>query len=267
MKQAYWFVAILGLCTSPPGIPAEQATFSAMGKDARQIHVSPMGKDAPDCGGSRNSCKTIKYACGLIREGTTSLNLAPGTYDPDRCAIAHFRFVQVIGHCADPTKVVVRAPGGLIFSAEDHATMTINCLSIGTSAGGSGVVGFHTRQFAIGDYIKVHFSSMAVAVSASEHSKINCLGGIRISGTIHYYIAASGTSTVKADCDTTLVGSPAINSLYWAVKESRVEAEGGSFSGAAIVKYKYIVDHSTLYKPTKAIPGSETLVQNGGTVF
>jgi hypothetical protein len=167
---------------------------------AVEYYVNTLGSDTNDCS-EANPCRTINHACSLAPVGQSSVRVAQGTYDNDKCHIAHFRFVQVIGNRNAREHVVVRAASDAIFDVQDHATLTLTSLTLGTTPGGSGVIGIRTRQFAIGDYFNVDFGAMMLAVSPADNSRINCLGTARIMGPLYYYIAANGAGTsVHANC-------------------------------------------------------------------
>jgi hypothetical protein len=239
---------------------------------ALDVYASPDGSDSNDCLSAQSPCKTVTHACTLFPQGVTSvLYIAHGTYDSVNCNIYHFRFVLVVGDAADRTAVVLRANSGNIFWVQDHATLILKGVTLTTASGGSGVTGVATRQFAIADYWNTDFGTLSVAVNAAEMSKINCGPALRITGNVDYYVAASGGSTVSAGCATQFVGTPSLVAVYWIIKESRVEAQGATFSGSASVTNKYILDHSTLYLPKpndpESIPGATAVIQNGGVVY
>jgi hypothetical protein len=83
------------------------------------------------------------------------------------------------GNCIDRSAVVVddRINGvgqvGSIFFVQDHAILTISCITL--AAYGNGSVGFASRQFAIGDVNYVDFRQFrgGYGVVANETSKVN----------------------------------------------------------------------------------------------
>jgi hypothetical protein len=245
---------------------------------AADFHVSAAGSDSNDCTSSGVPCRTLARTCSVIPLGVHTLHIASGAYDNDSCNLIYYRVVTVItdgldasGKCADRSAVSVRAAAGVIFYVQDSAILGLNCLTMGTSAGGSGVIGVQTRQFAIADFVNVDFATIGIAVSATEMSKANCGGTVGIIGDIGHFPAADGGSTIIATCPFAFVNSPAVQSIFSLGKESRVEAWGATFSGTAKVAHKYIIDRGTLYLPVAndpvSVPGSATIVQNGGVVF
>lgn len=243
----------------------------ATAADAGDLYVAKTGSsDANDCSIS-SKCLTVNRACSLAPEGQTTVNVAPGTYDYDKCHIKHFRFVQVIGTGSDRTTVVVRAETDAVFDAQNHSTLTINNLTIGTTPGGAGVIGIRSRQHVTVDHNNVDFAAMVIGMAPGENSRINCLGAPRITGDQYYHIAVSGNATtVNARCVTEMVGQPTIYSYFWIAEEAVVLANGGAITGPwGNVTYKYIVDNGKLYRPGTDgnIPGSSTIVQRDGKVY
>lgn len=127
-------------------------------------------------------------------------------------------------------------------------------------------MGVLIRQFSIGDIFNVSLGRLATGVAISEMSKANCLKGVVVDGDIDRLFAATGASTMNAACDVTFKNRPTITSLYYAIQESRIEANGATFTGTANVTNKFIVDHSTIYQP-KSAPGTAIIVQNNASVF
>jgi hypothetical protein len=133
---------------------------------------------------------------------------APGTYS-QKTNVYYAKVIYISGMgwherkvCPDRSTVVVddRVNGvgqaGAIFFVQDHAILTIHCMTLAAYANGS--VGFASRQFAIGDVNDVDFGQFrgSVGVSASETSKVNILSP-GIDGDASRFAAAGDLSQVR----------------------------------------------------------------------
>ena len=237
---------------------------------ATDLFVNPTtGSDGNSCESKDKACKTVNHACAIFPSRHFALiHLADGLYTETHCDIQHFSNIAVVGNVKSPQNVILEAPGGNIFAVQDHATFTLQGVTLRTSSGGKkgGATGILNRQFSISDIYHVAFGNISVGVVASEMSKINCLGDISVSGKIERLFSATGASTANVACDVTFKRSPNITYLYYAIQESRIEANGATFIGFANIAYRYLVSHSTIYLP-KIIPGSAEVSQNGASVF
>ena len=145
------------------------------------VAPAPSGSDANDCLGPSTSCATFQRAVDLCPIGC-GIVLAPGVYS-QKTNVAHFKLISISGpqdengNCIDRNAVIVddRVNGvaDSIFWVQDHATLTISCMTLAAYKDGSS--GFSARQFAIGDVNYVDFKQFrgSQAVAANETSKIN----------------------------------------------------------------------------------------------
>jgi hypothetical protein len=154
---------------------------------ATNYHVAPApsGSDANDCLSPLKACATFQRAVDLCPTGAhCSIVPAPGIYS-QKTNVFYYKVISVSGprdkndNCIDRGAVVVddRINGvgqaGSIFFVQDHAILTISCMTLAAYANGS--VGFASRQFAIGDVNYVDFGQFrgGYGVAASETSKVN----------------------------------------------------------------------------------------------
>lgn len=179
-----------------------------------------------------------------------------GTYSAG-ANLNYYRLVTITGNCADPTKVVVNTNDGLIFSAQDHAILTVSCLTLA----GANAIGLFARQFAIIDYNRVIFGAMKMHVSAAENSRINCQSA-RIVGNAIYHAAASGHSTISLACPITIDPGVTVDAFAYAVRSSIIDASGDAIKGN-VSGYAYINDASQIYQPKHGFPGNGGICQNG----
>jgi hypothetical protein len=200
------------------------------------------------------------------------IRVADGTYEPDNCNISHLLSVYVIGNEADRTQVVVRNTTGKLFWAQDFAVIQMSGLTLGTSNGGSGVIGVATRQFAIIDPVHIDFGNLAVGMLANEISKINPGAGVRVTGNQSALMQANQGASIEARVPITFVNNPTVDVIYWISGGAKIFADGASFSGSVNAAHKYMVmDQGTLWLPTRgdpnSVPGNSVVVQAGGTIF
>jgi hypothetical protein len=161
--------------------------LSTVTATAETYHLAPApsGSDANDCSSPSKACATFQRAANLCPRGAhCGISVAPGVYS-QKTNVAYYRVVSVSGpqdengHCIDRSAVVVddRINGlgqaGAIFSVQDHAILTISCMTLAAYATGS--VGFASRQFAIGDVNYVDFRQFrgGHGIVANETSKVN----------------------------------------------------------------------------------------------
>jgi hypothetical protein len=237
------------------------------------VNPSSAGTDTNDCLSETTACKTLRHVCSILPDGMSTIRLMDGTYDPDGCTILYDRIVTVIGNCPNRERVVIRGPKGYIFNVEDHAILGLNCVTGGTSTSGDGAILIATRQFAIADAANIDFDNLHTGLAANENSKINCGPGNRIIGDMTYYMQASGNgSAIIAVCPITFINEPSVYALYYAGQEASLYAQGASFAGdRGTIKYKFVVDHATIYLPVPndltSVPGSGAIVRNGAMLF
>jgi hypothetical protein len=149
------------------------------------VAPAPSGSDTNNCSRPSRACATFQRAVNLCPpQAHCNIVSAPGVYS-QKTEVSHFRLVSIWGpqdkngNCDNRSAVVVddRINGvgqaGYIFHVADHATLTIQCMTLAAYANGS--VGFASRQFAIGDVNYVDFKQFrgGLGVAAIETSKIN----------------------------------------------------------------------------------------------
>jgi hypothetical protein len=144
------------------------------------VAPSPSGSDANDCSSPSTPCATFQRAVNLCPPGShCSIVPAPGVYSQKTNVIFYKTISISPENCTDRSAVVVddRINGvgqaGSIFQVQDHATLTIQCMTLEAHANGS--VGIASRQFSIGDVNYVDFGQFqgGLGVMADETSKIN----------------------------------------------------------------------------------------------
>lgn len=146
-----------------------------------QYFLAPTGSDSNDC--LNAPCATAQHIVDLC-PGICGIHVAPGRYH-GKVNVQYYKVIVFSGRgvaddsCPSPYSIVfddqgVAAPGPL-FSGQDHAILTLNCL--GLAAYNSGTSGFVARQFAIGDANDIAYFSFpnGIALSANETSKMNAV--------------------------------------------------------------------------------------------
>jgi len=257
---------------------ASLAFLALLGIDAGQaraadFHVSEMGSDDNPCTAAA-PCRTIGRACqaiaGTPEPSRDAVHVADGTYS-GACDVAHYRFVWVIGNCAAPAKVkVLGAPNATIFHVQDHSTLHIRCMELGSH--GNGTIGFASRQYAIGDYDNIRWGHMpgGIHVSVQEASKINCTGPSWIvrdpggNGGALQHMQASNQSqvycTTSIDIPERVTFADSFVSITW---RSLGYFPGLSVTGAGIVGQKYRVVDGTLIGADN-LPGRRSSTAHNG---
>jgi hypothetical protein len=180
---------------------------------AAQVHFyyvapGPSGSDANDCLSPSKSCATFQRAvdrCPL--GGVCNIRAAPGVYS-QKTNVFYYKLIAIFplyqhgnGNCIDRSAIVVddRIEGvgqaGAIFGVQDHAILTIQCITLAAYANGS--VGFTSRQFAIGDVNDVDFRQFrgGLGVKVTETSKVN-INSPGIYGDASWFAAASDLSQI-----------------------------------------------------------------------
>src|SRR5262249_9058094 len=104
-----------------------------------------------------------------------------------------------------------------------------------------------SRQFAIIDVDDVRIGQLAggTVMSAQEMSKINCMSGVVLYGSVDHVAQAGGMSTVSLNCAFSFENTPQINAIARAVQKSLILATGASWVGA-FVGEKYICADSQI---------------------
>lgn len=176
---------------------------------AEIYHVAPApgGSDANDCLSPSTQCATFQRAVDLCPSAThCTIQTAPGVYS-QKTNVVWYKAISITGPragdatCADRSAVVVddRIDGvgqaGAIFMGQDHAILTISCMTLAAHANGS--VGFAARQFVVGDVNDVDFRRFpaGLGIAAEETSKINVVSP-GIHGDASRFVSAGGLSQV-----------------------------------------------------------------------
>ena len=268
------------------------------------VAPAPSGSDANDCLSPSKACATFQRAVNLCPlGGWCNILPAPGVYSQKTRvyyykALAIFGRLDEKGNCVDRGAVVVddRINGvgqaDAIFWVQDHAILTISCMTLAAYAKGS--TGFAARQFAIGDVDYVDFGQFpsGTGVAANETSKISIyspgvygdavrfavasdlsqitIGGtIRIGGGLTFdvaFLSAISNSIVSFNASTIVGGEGMSGASYQcvdAIITKNVTLPGGDLSYVGnenckvfgLAPDKVVVDHKLdpIYSQLKAI--------------
>jgi len=228
------------------------------GAGANELFVSPDGSDESQCE-STSPCATIDRACSVANSSVdriTSISVAGGVYqDNTSCNITYHRLVYIYGDCNDRPDIVLSG-NDVAFRAQDSAILAVQCVSFRSL--GNGSIAFASRQFAILDVADVRIGQLAggTVMSAQEMSKINCISGIALYGSLRYIAQASGMSTVSLNCAVSFENTPQINAIAFAVQKSLILTSDASWVGA-FVGEKYICIDSQIDGAT-TMPGTDS---------
>jgi hypothetical protein len=129
---------------------------------------------------------------------------------------------------------------------------------VGIRSSGNGSIAFASRQFAIMDVDKVRIGQLAggTVMSAQEMSKINCLSGVVLYGSVGYVAQAGGMSTIGLNCAFSFENTPQITAIAVATQKSLILASQASWVGAFIGE-KYICTDSQIDGAT-TMPGTDS---------
>ena len=212
------------------------ALLLCSGAWAQSFHVAPTvsgGSDANPCTGAL-PCATFQRAADLCPTGGhCTINAAPGVYS-QKTNIVYYKVISIVGPvangvCTNPFQVIVddKIAGtptpGVIFHAQDHAIMTLQCLTLASYATGS--IGFATRQYTIGDANDVACIQFpgGVCFAVNEGSRINIAspgvygsGSAWASASDHSALTVSGTITANGPAfDAAFVRADAFSKIGW----------------------------------------------------
>ena len=158
------------------------------------LYVSPKGSDEGQCS-PKKPCATIGRACSVATRSAdrqTTIRVAGGVYQHNTsCNIHYHRLVFVYADCDDRPDIVLSG-NDVAFWAQDSAVLAVQCVGIRSS--GNGSIAFASRQFAIMDVSNVRIGQLAggTVMSAQEMSKINCLSGVVLYGSVGHVAQAGG---------------------------------------------------------------------------
>jgi hypothetical protein len=229
------------------------------GAGANQLFVSPTGSDRGPCKSLKKPCATIGRACSVANSSAdrvTNIIVAPGMYQNNiSCKIWYHRVVVIYGDCNNHPDILL-AGNDVAFHAEDSAILAVNCVGIRSS--GNGSIAFASRQFAIMDMANVRIGQLAggTVMSAQEMSKINCLSGLVLYGSVGHVAHAGGMSTVSLGCAFSFENTPHVNAIAVAVQKSLIIANYASWVGD-FVGEKYICLDSQIDGAT-TMPGTDS---------
>src|SRR5262249_42087172 len=153
------------------------------------LFVSPKGSDDGQCESLEKPCATIGRACSVANNSAdrvTTIIVAGGVYQNNTsCNIHYHRVVFAVGDCNNRPDIVLSG-NDIAFWAQDAAILAVQC--VGIRSVGNGSMAFVSRQFAIMDVTDVRIGRLAggTVMSAQEMSKINCLSGIALYGSVSY---------------------------------------------------------------------------------
>lgn len=235
--------------------------FSSIGAFAGGPYfVAPTGNDGADCLSVATPCLTLQHVVDIAPNAQASgITLADGAYAS--VSVQYYKIIGFFGNCADPSLVSIG--GTTAVTGQDHAVVTISCLTLASSS-----VGLYARQFAIADANNIRYGPMVIGVSASETSKINVCGATLL-GNITYPFAAGYGSTVFLGCSVAIPGPITVGAFAYAVIQSILNAGGATFTGLGnVTGLAYINDNSTIIRPPGGFLGSVagSIVQNGGVM-
>ena len=190
----------------------------------------------------------------------TTIKVAGGVYQTNTfCDVYYHRTVGINGDCKDRPDIVL-AGKDIAFQALDTVILVIRCVDIRSS--GAESTAFASRQFAIMDVADVRIGQLAdgAVMHADEMSKINCISGVVLYGSVGYVAGASGMSTVSLGCAFRFENTPQINAIAVARQKSLILAERASWVGAFFGQ-KYICTDSQIDGAT-TMPGTDSASVN-----
>lgn len=220
------------------------------------MFVSPTGTG--DCSSAASPC-TMQHAVDISVDGrTTVLYPAPGTY-PGDLNVVYYRVINIAGDCSNYANVKIG--GSIGVTGQDHAIVTLSCLTITSST-----TGVTSRQFTIIDVDGVVFGPMTWGIVATEKSKINVCG-VSFYGNMAYVLGATGNSDLYLGCNVTFINAITMNAFLYAVYSSFINAGGATFTNLATGP-QYINDHSLIIRSGGYLPGSTSgnVLQSDGYV-
>jgi hypothetical protein len=234
--------------------------MAPFGADADQfLFVSPKGSDRGQCNSPKKPCATIGRACSVANSSAdrvTNISVAPGMYQNNiSCNIWYHRVVVIDGDCNNHPDILL-AGNDVAFHAQDSAILLVSCVGIRSS--GNGSIVFASRQFAIMDMANVRIGQLAggTVMSAQEMSKINCLSGVVLYGSVGHVAQAGGMSTISLGCAFSFENTPHVNAIAVAVQKSLIIANYVLWVGD-FVGEKYICLDSQIDGAT-TIPGTDS---------
>ena len=228
------------------------------GDNTLHTYVSTAGSDTNDCLSMATACRTPQHAADVSTGGAASLygdgyvHFVSGAY-AGGVNITYYKRITFSGDCGDISTVLISAPGANVFNVQDHAIVTVRCMTV-TGAGG---VGIAARQFSIADFHNVRFGTLAVAVAINEMSKGNCGTQVTLAGPISgYYLAASGMSSIVGGCQTIINPGVTMAAFISATGRSLVDMNGLIITGEN-PGLKWVNDSSLILNGA-SVPGASS---------
>src|SRR5215471_9788202 len=202
------------------------AIYSFEAAADKLLFVSPKGSDEGQCE-SNNPCATIGRACSVANSSPdriTGISIAVGLYQNNTfCDVWYHHTVNVSGDCNDRPDIVLSG-NDVAFRAQDSAILVVQCVNIRSV--GSGSIAFASRQFAIMDVGNIRIGQLAggTVISAQEESRINCVSGVVLYGSVSYVAQAVQMSTVilHPSCAFSLENTPHMNAIMRAELKSLI---------------------------------------------
>lgn len=236
--------------------------LSASSASAQSYFISASGSDANNCLSVAAPCLTAQHAADLCPNAAyCSVIYAPGVYSGRATSVTYYKTITLTGpldgrgNCPDRSAVTIDDGGRplTLFWAQDHAILTLNCMTLKAYASGS--IGFGSRQFSIGDVNNINFGTFAggLGLAIAETSKMNVLSP-GIYGNASRWASAADGSTLTVGGTVTTSGASfdvaLISSLFGALVNFYPSSVTGTISG-----YSYQCAGGTI-KNAGAMPGS-----------
>jgi hypothetical protein len=240
---------------------------AALSTAVTHYKAAPTGNDTNDCLSLSTPCLTIQHAIDLCALGVVcSIDLADGAYSTTvGYNLYYYRFINVTGNCANHAAVTVQiaANSKVLWTIQDHAVGTINCMTMTTNGTGNTVI--QGRQLGIVDLDNVDIGSGFVSgtlIVSTGLSSVNCGGTLNIVAQPGYaaMMQASQNSLLTFACATTIqVAGGSTGTTISADGKSYVSLGGASFSGAGAGTGTFgsqcSIQDATLNKAGLTIPG------------
>lgn len=222
-------------------------------------YVATNGSDANPCTQSQ-PCATFQRGVDLCPSGGyCGIQVGPGVYS-QKTNVIFFKSIAIIGDCSNRSNIVVddrvngTPVGGYIFTVQDHAVLTVECLTIAGYAAGS--VGFAARQFAVGDLNSVNFVSapqMSLGVAANETSKVN-VNSPGIYGNVSRWATVADNSQLSVGGNV-VIGSPTFDVAFVSVLFGSIFSFYPTSVSGSTATYSYQCADGII-KSNVAIPGN-----------
>jgi hypothetical protein len=214
------------------------------------LHAAPSGTINPECTVAQPcTVQTAVERCAERAPQVCHVMLANGVYPDPAVNIYYYRFVNLIGDCAGPQNVVLRATqaNSTLVWVQDHAIAAVRCLTLDATA--PHVLGIAGRQHVIVDYDTLMFGPLGTAISMTEFSIASCLGNNWITGSATAHVHASSLSKINLNCSVN-IALPNLGVGYFVLASdfSIVSAQGATFSGESLTGTRCTSANSLVYR-------------------